>query len=355
MHLTTLAYSDTLPPPTRPLPKDFDYANCSVTFYPIQRCYVHALSDPSCTEFNRPYAQAYAGWAPHPGGFYHGALFIGEYYNVSNYKSMPVLYTRSMAADIPWYYETGARNLHYMHTLTQGWGTWTLNQYLLARLLWNPGLDVEALLNDYFPKFYPTTARRTRSFYGHLEHALRNITPLKTEMAIHLNRNEDPFARNHFHYEPHHPPADDGPDLLETIDSLRLARSDIDAALLECKDPVEQRRLLEDERRFAYGEDMVNFLYHAARTQWFDRSGQDAAARGEFAKLQRAAADLRQYPRGFIETFICPDGGFEAAQFSTDRFNALSARCGDGGKPDVPDGARDREDQTSPRFPSGPP
>ena len=69
---------------------------------------------------------------------------------------------------------------------------------------------------------------------------MRNITPLKTNMAIHLNRGDDPFAMKHFHYEPYHPPTDDGPDLLETIESLRLARSDIDAALLECKDPVEQ-------------------------------------------------------------------------------------------------------------------
>ena len=61
VHLTTLAYSDTLAPPTRPLPMDFDYENCSVTFYPIQRCYVHAMNDPNCTEINRGYAEAYLG------------------------------------------------------------------------------------------------------------------------------------------------------------------------------------------------------------------------------------------------------------------------------------------------------
>jgi hypothetical protein len=353
VHLSTLAYSDTLAPPTRPLPEDFDYENCSVTFYPIQRCYVHAMNDPNCTEINQGYANAYLGWAPHKGGFYQGALFVGEYYNVSNYKSMPILYTRIMAADIPWYYKTGARNLQYMHTLAKGWGTWTLNQYMLARMLWNPALDVNAMLNDYFQKFYPTAAERTKAFYGHLEDALRNITPLKTNMTIHLNRGDDPFAMKHFHYEPYHPQTDDGPDLLEIIESLRLARSDIDAALLECKDPVERARLLADERRFAYGEDMVSFLYHTARTVMFDKAGNEPTARREFEKVEHAGGDLRRYGRDFIETFICPDGGFEATQLSIEKYNALSAKYG-GDEKTKESEADTSQEHTTVRFPSQP-
>jgi len=42
-----------------------------------------------------------------------------------------------MAADIPWYYQTGARHFHYMHVPTGLWGTWRINQYLMGRLLWN--------------------------------------------------------------------------------------------------------------------------------------------------------------------------------------------------------------------------
>jgi len=353
VHLTTLAYSDTLSPPTRPLPEDFDYENCSVTFYPIQRCYVHALNDPNCTEINRGYADAYLGWAPHKDGFYKGTLFVGEYYNVSNYKSLPVLYIRNMAVDIPWYYETGSRNLQYMHTLSKGWGTWTLNQYMLSRMLWNPAIDVNAMLDDYFQKFYPTTAERTRKFYGHLEDALRNITPLKTNMAIHLSKGEDPFAMKHFHYEPYRPPTDDGPDMLEIIDSLRLARSDIDAAILECKDPVEKSRLLEDERRFAYGEDMVSFLYHTARTEMFDKAGDELAARREFEKVEQSAGNLRRYKRDFIETFICPDAGFEAAQLSPARYNKLKSRYGDDEKP-AATVADSNEESATVRFPTQP-
>jgi hypothetical protein len=354
VHLTTLAYSDTMTPPTKPLPEDFDYENCSVTFYPIQRCYVHTMNDPNCTEINRWYKDSYLGWAPHKEGFYKGTLFIGEYYNVSNYKSMPVLYTRVMAEDIPWYYRTGARNLQYMHTLTKEWGTWTLNQYMLARMLWDPAIDVNAMLNDYFSKFYPTTTERTRAFYGHLEEALRNITPLKTNMSIHLSKGDDPFAMKHFHYEPYHPATDDGPDLLEIIESLRLARNDIDAAMLECKDTVERGRLLADERRFAYGEDMVSFLYHTARTEMFEKAGNVTMARREFEKVQRFAENLRRYKRDFIETFICPDGGFEATQLSIEKYNALKAKYGGAEKSEISGDDSNRQDDTSVRFPSQP-
>jgi hypothetical protein len=354
VHLTTLAYSDTMTPPTKSLPEDFDYESCSVTFYPIQRCYVHAMNDSNCAEINRWYRDSYLGWAPHKDGFYQGTLFVGEYYNVSNYKSLPVLYSRIMAEDIPWYYKTGARNFQYMHTLTKGWGTWTLNQYMLARMLWNPALDVNEMLNDYFQKCYPTTTERTRSFYGHLEDAFRNITPLKTNMAIHFNRGSDPFAMKHFHYEPYHPSTDDGPDLLEIIESFHLARSDIDAATLECKDQIETKRLLDDERRFAYGEDIVDFLYHTARTMMFDKAEDSNSARREFEKVEKAAENLRRYKRDFIETFICPDGGFEATQLSPEKFKSLKLKYGRVEMSNKPEINSNKEENTTVRFPSQP-
>ena len=34
-------------------------------------------------------------------------------------------------------FQTCTRNLQYMHMPTKGWGAWTLNQYMPARMLWN--------------------------------------------------------------------------------------------------------------------------------------------------------------------------------------------------------------------------
>ena len=304
VQLSTLAYNETLSPPTRPLPEDFDYGDFSITFFPIERCYVHSLADPSCTEVNRRLLENYQGWTMGSGRFYKGPMFIGEYYNVSSLKSLPVLFPKIMAADIPWYYRTGSQHFHYMHTPTRLWGTWTLNQYLLARLLWNTETDVDALLDDYFRLYYPTTSGHTRAFYHHLERATANIKPFKH--YVHTGKRSyslrgnltqksgNIFPLEHLRYEPYHPTLNDGPDIVEIVDAMRLARKELDSALMQCVDKKEQARLLEDERRFAYGESTIFFYYHLVRTAIFHHRGDEVPARNEFGCVERYAERLRK-------------------------------------------------------------
>ena len=191
-----------------------------------------------------------------------------------------------------------------MHTPTSLWGTWTVNQRLLARLLWNPGMDASVLLDDYFRLYYPTTSARTRQFYGHLQDATLNIKAFKHHVWVggtvyhclmgKLNEKApNLFPMQHLHYEPFHPPINDAPDVVEMIHSMRLARQEINDALLECRDEKEQTRLLDDERRFAYGEAMYLFIYHLVRVSTFDREGRADLARREFEALDREATRLR--------------------------------------------------------------
>ncbi len=305
VHVASLAYLETLPPPTKPLPADFDDENCSVTFFPISRCYAHPLADPTCTEINLHTLRCYEGWTSGRDAFYKGSMCIGEYYNVSSLKSLPVLYTHILTADIPWYHRSGARHLQYMHTPTSLWGTWTLSQYLLGRLLWDPETDVPALLDDYFSRYYPTTTARTREFYEELEYAMANCKAFKHHVWLggekyHClpgkldNRDKSLFVLDHLHYEPYRPVLNDAPDMVEIVAAMNQARRAIDDALLECTDAAERARLIDDERRFAYGEAMVRFLYHLARIQILDQRGDEALARHEFASVEREAERLRQ-------------------------------------------------------------
>jgi hypothetical protein len=301
VQLNSLAYLETLEPPTRPLPADFDYASCFVTFFPISRCYAHALASPACREINEATCKCYEAWTQ--GGHYQGSLCIGEYYNVSSLKSLPVLHTRNMSADIPWYHRHGARHLNYMHVPTSLWGTWTWNNYLLARLLWDPDADVDALLEEYLRRCYPTTTQHMRGFFAHLQQATANIKAFKhhvwTGSTYHcligkLNEEaEELFPLRHLGYAPASSAVNDAPSIVEMIESMARARREIDDALLECRDPAERTRLLEDEHRFAYGEAMYLFIYHLVRVRLFDQRGEEELARHEFAALDRQAERLR--------------------------------------------------------------
>jgi hypothetical protein len=190
-----------------------------------------------------------------------------------------------------------------MHTPTSLWGTWTLNQHLLSRLLWNPDAKVDALLDDYFRLYYPTTTERVRRFYKHLEFATANIKAFKHHVwagdAYHClpgkldAATKDLFPTDHLHYEAFHPTLNDAPDVVEIMEAMRLAREDIDGALMECHDATERLRLAEDERRFAYGEAMFGFLNHLVRAMTFHHRGDEVAAREEFVAVERVADQLR--------------------------------------------------------------
>ncbi len=144
-------YHETLVPPKLPLPQDFDYANCIGTVFPISRCYVHVLDDPECTEYNSPIWASFLGWKKEP-RYYKGEFCIGEYYNVSRTKSLPALYTHTMPHDLRTYNEHGIWHGHYMHVYTRLQGPKRINNWLFARLLWDPELEVGPVLKEYFQK-----------------------------------------------------------------------------------------------------------------------------------------------------------------------------------------------------------
>ena len=233
VELSSLAYLETIVPPSRPLPDGFDYDHFSITFFPIERCYDHTLADPSCTELNSRLAENYLAWVTGGGRHYRGTMFIGEYYNVSYLKSLPMVYTRMMAADIPWYHRTGTRHFHYMHTPTRLWGTWTLSQYLLGRLLWNAGSDADDIVAEYFARYYPTTSDETARFYATLENAMAGFKTMRYwgwKSGL-RDQSKDIFTKKHFSYETVHPLTNDGEDVLEMKALTERARRDIDAAI----------------------------------------------------------------------------------------------------------------------------
>ncbi len=306
--ISPLAYEDTIFPPTKPLPEGFNYDDCLLTFFPIGRCYAHTLADTSCSEVNQRLYHSYVKWATDSGRHYQGGIFIGEYYNVSSLMSLPTVYTRIMASDIPWYYENGARHFTYMHSPVVRWGTWTLNQYLLSRLLWDTDLDSNAAIDEYYRLYYPTTHETTRQAYHHLERATANLKAFKhfitlrnesrfyltQSWAQHLTRKDKPiFWVDHLHYEPKASATNETLSIVEMVAEMARARAALDQSLLACRNDAERTRLLADNARLDYGQTMYRFLYHLVRTSMFFHKDNDVLAQAEFAKTKIYAEILK--------------------------------------------------------------
>ena len=296
------AYAATMEPPTKPLPADYDYKNSFLVFSPIGRCYAHGFADPACTEINQWQYKAFQGWTNGEERYFKGSVMIGEYYNIAVIKSLPLLFTKIMAVDIPKYHRSGALSFRYMHTLDTLWGTWTLNQHLLGKLLWNVNEDAGAVVNDYFRLYYPTTTRTTQKFYEQLEIAsangklIRHRGGMENDQSYFVARRlleGNLFELDHMHYEEYHPLVNDGPDVVEMIDAMELAKKHLEQSLIDCKNPVELQRLLEDAKRFEYGNASYRFIFHMIRTAIFHQKSDKGMAEREFAIVERYADQLR--------------------------------------------------------------
>jgi len=303
VELSAAAYLETLAPPTRPMPAGFDTARCTVTFFPYFRCYAHALGDPTCTEINARIAARFEVWAAVPGRAYHGPLGVGEYYNVSYFKSLPLVFPHVMAEDIRRYSRNGVRQFHYMHAPTRLWGPWTLDHAVLSRLLWNPAANVDTLLAEFRRRYYPTSFEHVAAFHAALERASANILAVEYYIGafayggVPAGRLTAPgvplFPLKHLPFDQRHGPPNDAPTWVETMGAMREARQALDAALAGCRDPLERTRLEDDARRFAYGEATFALYDHLVRTAERDRAADRAGAERELALADSAASRLR--------------------------------------------------------------
>ncbi|MCE5230819.1 DUF4838 domain-containing protein [bacterium] len=270
-----LCYNDMVEPPTKPIPEDFDYEHCLPTFFPSERCYVHAFNDPRCTEFNRKkFYYNMVTWSK----IWKGKFVIGEYYNISRFKGMPMVLDHSMRVDIPFYYSVNARYMHYMHPTTANWGTKALTNYHFAKQLWNPDLDVDKMLDDYFDGRYGPASKPMREFYNTLRDAMSNQNIVRFNLRNRLTDNkgvENLFQEKHMQYKPTHYDKsttsglvyDEGPSWTEMLDLMKQCRRQLDAVkAMQLPDRI-RARVNEDEGVFIYADYSYKLYDAVIRTQ----------------------------------------------------------------------------------------
>ena len=149
-------------------------------------------------------------------------------------------------------------------------------------------------------------------------------------IKIEQNRLADPnqiiFELDHLKYNKFSPQLNDAPDVVEIMESIALARKYIDQSLILCTDKTEQSRLVEDEKRFAYGQAMCNFIYHLIRTGMFHHQGNSVLARSEFASVKIYADQLKKMVDvvNVAAEDVNSKNGYEATQMTPvfDFFNA---------------------------------
>jgi hypothetical protein len=292
-----LAYADVVSPPTRPLPPGFDYETCVGTFFPVYRSYAHNIDDPHSNK-NRQYVAQIRGWLMAPNRHYQGQLCIGEYYNISRFRCLPICHMHTMANDIPCYHRLGARDFHYMHCLTRELGSTTLTNYQMARQLWDVETDCDVLWRDYFSKRYGDAADTMRRFYETLEPMFTYARALKYDLAARLNRGDHVlFPKSELRYERQPGVPCTGTTLKEIVTYGKECRRLIDQAMTADLPAPIPARIAEDERRFTYGERTV--LYYDACASGFlaARAGRAEEARRHLQTARRLAGLLREDTR----------------------------------------------------------
>ena len=174
VRLVLCAYegSATVIAPQKPIPENIVKAGDHVLFAPIVRCYEHAFGDHTCS-YNAEYDKALADWNTVKGDLQISAL---EYYNVSKFEDLPLLFHDSMKKDFVHYYKRGVRGFSYMHIPMVNWGVRALTHLLYAELSWNVFADTDVLIRDYLLARYGRYAEEMSGIYRSISEASASIT-----------------------------------------------------------------------------------------------------------------------------------------------------------------------------------
>ncbi len=253
-----LVYADVLEPPIHPLPDDFDYDTCIANFFPISRSYNNNFDAPRDPR-NAKFLEKLNEWAVAPERYYQGQICIGEYYNVSRFRCLPICFMHTMANDIPYYYRhANARYFHYMHVTAGNWGNKALTNYQMARQIWDVETDCEPLWQDYFAGRYGPSANAMRAFYESLETMLCNCRDLKYTLAPCLDNGLRPiFSGDYLKLEP----AEDqiAPSWREILDAKAKCRAILEEVKASNLPENIAVRVAEDDAMFTYGEHTLEY------------------------------------------------------------------------------------------------
>jgi len=267
--LMTIAYdgNGTLEGPEHDIPKNLTEAGDKVIVYPINRCYDHNFFDKSCAK-NSLYLKQLENWFNKSDRI---RVIFGEYYNVSKYEDLPLIFINRLKEDIPYYVNTiHSDGVTYMHAPINNWGPRTITQLLYATLLSNPGLKTDDFVDEYFSKWYGPYNKEMKKLYQINESAWKYISQWRNWSESILVQLQDwngkpPDKSLSFSDELLAGHFDNMGDVIksrkESIENLKIVVKGVDKLRKgSIFTTPYNNRISEDYRLFKYGLDVMEFM-----------------------------------------------------------------------------------------------
>lgn len=150
------------------VPRDPDYRpepNLAVQVCHTYSCNNHRVAEPTCERNREMFTRELNHWAE-----IADHLFIYEYYNKGVWGGLPYPQAHVIRWDIPYYHDLGAEAF-YTQAAGRRFPVIGLNHYIAAKLVWDSDLDVDAVLQDFYERFYREAAGPMGRYWERLEAA----------------------------------------------------------------------------------------------------------------------------------------------------------------------------------------
>jgi hypothetical protein len=161
--IDTLAYWYTEAPPlkVRPLP------NVRIRLCPIGACEAHAYEN--CQD-DTYFMEHLRGWSE-----ITNQLYIWHYVTNFAHYLLPFPDFDELAADIPMYRKHGVVGIFLEGDAAEGGGgeNAELRSYVMARLLWNPSVDVNTIIREFMSAYYGKATFSMRAYFDLLHRQVR--------------------------------------------------------------------------------------------------------------------------------------------------------------------------------------
>lgn len=133
---------------------------------PIALCRIHGMDNPVCPDRSY-YRGLMTGWAK----LLPQVFERGYWFNLAD-PGLPFSSVSKMRDEIPAAAKAGIYG--WRVEVIGHWASELPSHYIGAKLMWDPGCDVDALLADFYDKFFGPASAPMKTYFETMDHALRD-------------------------------------------------------------------------------------------------------------------------------------------------------------------------------------